>query len=168
MMVSLRRTVFLSLAVAGVAMLAVPVSASAARLVWNASPSAPTGLYSIDHGAWHVGDRVGVWPPNALAVDLDRRGVLPHGKLLIKRVVAGPGDTVCRAGVLVSINGSQAANAMTATDSGSPLPVWTGCQTLGSSEVFLLGDTANSYDGRYFGVTSSEDIVGRVSLLLAM
>jgi type IV secretory pathway protease TraF len=33
--------------------------------------------------------------------------------------------------------------------------------------VFLLGDTACSYDGRYFGVTLKAEVVGQASIMLA-
>jgi type IV secretory pathway protease TraF len=33
--------------------------------------------------------------------------------------------------------------------------------------VFLLGDTPGSYDGRYFGVTPSAEIVGQAAIVLA-
>ena len=163
-----RHTVLLSVCAVAVAMLVVPVSANSARLVWNVTRSAPTGLYSIEQGSWHVGDRVAVKPAELLADDLDRRGVLPRGKLLIKRIVAGQGDEVCRDGADITVNGSAAAVARDVSGSGEKLPVWLGCRTLGPSDVLLLGDTADSYDGRYFGVTSTDDILGRVSMLVAL
>ena len=163
-----RRTMLLSICAAAVAMLVVPVSANSARLVWNITKSAPTGLYSIEQGSWHVGDRVAVRPTELLTDDLERRGVLPRGKLLIKRIVAGQGDTVCRDGVDVTVNGLAAAVARDVSGSGDKLPVWFGCRTLGPSDVLLLGDTADSYDGRYFGVTSARDILGRVRMLVAL
>ena len=163
-----RHTVLLSVCAVAVAMLVVPVSANSARLVWNVTRSAPTGLYSIEQGSWHVGDRVAVRPTELLTDDLERRGVLPRGKLLIKRIVAGQGDTVCRDGVDVTVNGLAAAVARDVSGSGDKLPVWFGCRTLGPSDVLLLGDTADSYDGRYFGVTSADDILGRVSMLVAL
>ena len=163
-----RHTALLSVVAVAVAMLVVPVSANSARLVWNVTRSAPTGLYSIEQGSWHVGDRVAVKPAELLADDLDRRGVLPRGKLLIKRIVAGQGDEVCRDGADITVNGSAAAVARDVSGSGEKLPVWLGCRTLGPLDVLLLGDTADSYDGRYFGVTSADDILGRVSMLVAL
>jgi len=47
------------------------------------------------------------------------------------------------------------------------LPSWQGCATLNDEQVFLLGDAAGSYDGRYFGVTRAKEIIGRADLLLA-
>ena len=156
----------LSVAAAAIAMLCFTGNASSARLVWNTTASAPTGLYSIEQGTWRVGDRVAVRPSASLAEDLDRRGILPLGKLLIKRVAAGRGDTVCRDGKRVTVNGLQVAVAKVASRTAEALPLWGGCRRLGASEVLLLGDTPDSYDGRYFGVTSAEEVFGRVELLI--
>lgn len=158
----------LSVAAVAIAMLCFTGNASSARLVWNTTASAPTGLYSIEQGTWRVGDRVAVRPSASLAEDLDRRGILPLGKLLIKRVAAGRGDTVCRDGERVTVNGSLAAMAKIASRTGKLLPSWNGCRRLSASEVLLLGDTADSYDGRYFGVTSAEEVLGRVGMLVGI
>jgi type IV secretory pathway protease TraF len=61
-----KRVAFVIIAATAVAMLAIPVSATSARLVWNATLSAPLGLYSIEQGSWHVGDRVAVCRPSFL------------------------------------------------------------------------------------------------------
>jgi len=113
-----------------------------------------------------IGDRVAVLASKALAKELADRGVLSGGKLLIKRVVAAAGDTVCRKGGEVTLNGRPVATARSADSEKRALPIWNGCVTLTTSDVFLLGDTAGSYDGRYFGVTRASEIVGRADLVL--
>ena len=155
------------LSAVGVLMLCVPVSMAAARLVWNVTPSAPPGLYSIAHGDGLVGDRVAVQPDSVLAADLERRGILSRGKVLIKRIAAGKGDTVCREGADVTVNGSLVAVAKIKSGSGRSLPEWLGCRTLDSGDVFLLGDTADSYDGRYFGVTRRNEVIGPVKRIIS-
>jgi len=156
-----------SLGLAAVVALVLPVTAGSAQLVWNVTPSAPAGLYRIVREPCTRGDRVAVQPSEALGADLDRRGVLAKGRLLIKRVAAVAGDQVCRQGAEVSINGEPAAKARDVDSQGMSLPSWQGCRTLDDGQVFLLGDTAGSYDGRYFGVTPKGDIVGRAELLLS-
>ncbi len=151
---------------AAVVLLAIPVTASSAQFVWNLSPSAPGGLYRIERGKWTVGDRVAVLPSKDLAIDLNARGVLPNGKLLIKRVVAEAGDSVCRVDRTVFVKDEAVAQARSNDSTGEPLPSWQGCTSLNEDQVFLLGDTAGSYDGRYFGVTRASEIVGRADLLL--
>lgn len=153
-------------ALAAILMLAVPVAAGSARFVWNVTASAPAGLYRITHEPWFRGDRVAVLPREALGADLERRGVLSKGKLLIKRVAAVTGDRVCRQEAIVSINGEIAAKVRVVDSHGMPLPSWQGCVTLDDGQVFLLGDTPGSYDGRYFGVTPKAEIVGRAEMLL--
>lgn len=157
----------LVLGVLAVLGLCLPVMAGSASFVWNVTPSAPQGLYRIDRGPWRIGDRVAVFPAEALATDLAKRGILPKGKLLIKRVAAANGDAVCREGGSIHINGRLVGEAKRTDSQGAPLPSWQGCAKLREGQVFLLGDTAGSYDGRYFGVTQAAQIVGRVDLLLA-
>lgn len=162
-----RRRLLAVVGAAAVVMLAIPVTASSAQFVWNLSPSAPGGLYRIERGNWTVGDRVAVLPSKDLAADLAARGVLQNGKLLIKRVVAAAGDSVCRVESTVFVNDEAVAQARANDSTGEPLPSWQGCMSLNEGQVFLLGDTAGSYDGRYFGGTRASEIVGRADLLLA-
>lgn len=145
----------------GVAMLCVPATTMSTRLVWNFTPSIPTGLYSIEDRDWRRDDRVALKPSGHLLELLQTAGVLKEGRLLMKRVAGYAGDEVCRKGQLVTINGVTAASART----GQALPSWSGCFLLDSGDVFLLGETANSFDGRYFGVTSAGDIVGPLRAL---
>lgn len=162
-----RQVVMAGISSAAVAMLAIPMGASSAQFVWNVTPSAPAGLYRIERGAWNAGDRVAVLLSPDLAADLDKRGVLRSGKLLIKRVTAASGDTVCRLHDELSVNGGVVARAKVRSSDGALLPVWYGCVTLNDEEVFLLGDTPSSYEGRYFGITAANDVLGRARLLVA-
>lgn len=163
----LARPAFLLLGALAILALCLPAVAGSASFVWNVTASAPKGLYHIDRAPWRVGDRVAVQPGDGLAVDLAKRGILSEGKLLIKRVAAAEGDVVCRQGEALSINGGVTGEAKQRDSQGKPLPSWQGCATLHEGQVFLMGDTAGSYDGRYFGVTQADQIVGRVALLLA-
>ena len=43
---------------------------------------------------------------------------------------------------------------------GRVLPSWDGCRTLAADEVFLLGDTADSFDSRYWGPVRTTAIDG--------
>lgn len=157
----------LVLAALAIVALALPIKTGSALFVWNTSASAPSGFYRIERVRWQVGDRVAVLPSQALAIDLDVRGVLPRGKLLIKRVVAVTGDAVCRREGTVFVNGVIMAQAKSNDSAGRPLPSWEGCTRLDKSQVFLLGDTEGSYDGRYFGVTQVDEVVGQAQLVLA-
>ncbi len=164
--VSLKQGLAWGLAVASVLMLTLAGAGLPPRLIWNTSGSAPAGLYWIDYGGWTRGDRVAVRPGERLAADLEARGVLPRDRLLIKRIIASSGDTVCRNETAISVNGAVLARAREQDSHGRLLPKWEGCITLTADEVFLLGDGPGSYDGRYFGVTKASEVIGRVSLLV--
>ncbi len=132
-------------------------------LVWNASASAPIGLYAVRPlGALAITDLIVARPPEPLAEWLAARGYLPKGALLIKRVAALPGQKVCRANLTISVNGSVVAEANARDHAGRDLPRWGGCFTLKPGDVFLLNwDHPASLDGRYFGVLPVDSIVGR-------
>jgi conjugative transfer signal peptidase TraF len=160
-----RRALIAAASMAAIVTLALPTRAGSAQFVWNLSPSAPKGLYRIERGGWNVGDRVAVLPSPVLAADLAASGILRNGKLLIKQVAAATGDKVCRQHDVVSVNGNVVANAQAMGSDGAPLPSWQECVLLDDAQVFLLGDTAESYDGRYFGITSAHDVIGQAVIL---
>jgi conjugative transfer signal peptidase TraF len=134
-------------------------------LVWNASASAPIGLYRIDQAAPRVGDMVVAWAPGPARRLAARRHYLPANVPLVKQVAAARGARVCAAGPLVIINGHLAATRRARDRAGRPLPVWTGCRTLAASELFLLMARPDSFDGRYFGITRASALVGRARLI---
>jgi conjugative transfer signal peptidase TraF len=151
-----------ALAVLGLAALA--LGASTPRFVWNASASAPLGLYRVEQTtALGKGDLVLAWAPeNARRMAADR-GYLPESVPLTKRIVAVSGDTVCGNHNLILINGRIAAIQLVADPQGRLLPPWTGCRVLTPGEVFLLmAEVWDSFDGRYFGPISKSAIVGKL------
>lgn len=137
-------------------------SPSRAVFVWNASASAPIGLYRVSHDrALARGALVLAVPAPALAAFAARRGYLPPGVPLVKRIAAVAGDAVCARGKAVFVNRHFAVARLVADRKGRALPVWPGCRTLQSGEVFLLmADVPDSFDGRYFGPTRASRIVG--------
>ncbi|HTO33357.1 MAG TPA: S26 family signal peptidase [Pararhizobium sp.] len=149
-------------AAATLATLTVPVSRYA---VWNASASVPTGLYAIrGKASLHVGERVAIEPPPALRDLMARRGYLPAGVPLLKRIAAVSGQRVCSFGHVVTIDGTRAGTARDRDRHGRPLPAWFGCRTLRSGELFLMNPAApDSFDGRYFGVLRIADVIGRAT-----
>ncbi len=151
----------LALTLIGV-VLAFAGAVNAPRLVWNFTPSIPVGLYSIEERDWRIEDRVALKPSGRLLETLQTAGVLKDGRLLMKRVAASRGDEVCRSGEQVAINGVPRAVARP----DEVLPHWSGCRRLAAGQVFLLGEAENSFDGRYFGVTSAKDIVGPLRAVL--
>lgn len=139
------------------------------RLVWNVSASAPRGLYIVSPGVpVAAGDMVVARTPQPWRMLAARRHYLPANVPLVKRVVAGRGDTVCARGAEVAINGVPAVTRRARDAKGRILPWWEGCVRLGGGDAFLLMASEDaSFDGRYFGVTPSRDILGRAHLLWA-
>jgi len=137
-------------------------------LVWNASASAPIGLYRV--GGSHVvaGETVIAWAPAAARDFAARRHYLPANVPLVKRVAAEPGDTVCALGAQIFVNGRRVARRLVRDGAGRPMPWWAGCVTLRAGALFLLmADSPASFDGRYFGPTGTSEIIGKATLLWA-
>jgi len=130
------------------------------KLVWNASPSVPTGLYVISNTAPSRGDLVFVQLPKWARFTADQRGYLPSNVPALKRVFALSGDRVCRFGRSIFINKAEVTTARLIDKQLRNMPHWYGCRTLLNDEVFLLTDHPNSFDGRYFGVTKKSEIIG--------
>ena len=135
----------------------------APRLIWNASASVPIGLYAVHPaGRLQTGELLVVTPPEKLATFLDERRYLPKGVPLLKHIAALPGQTVCRTGDTISIDGSAVGAALDRDHLGRSLPVWQGCRVIVSGEVFLMNrEPVASLDGRYFGPLPTTTIVGR-------
>jgi conjugative transfer signal peptidase TraF len=135
----------------------------APRFVWNVSESVPTGLYQVQPARDLIVTMLVVaYPPDPLASFLADRGYLPRGVPLIKRILALRGQTVCRTGPTVAVDGIEMGVAREYDHRGRMLPVWEGCHTLARDEVFLMNwDELASLDGRYFGPIPLHAIVGR-------
>src|ERR1700716_4435502 len=72
--------------------------------IWNASNSVPIGLYRLRPVTkLTVTELVAVQPPDLLAAFLDLNGYLPIGVPMLKRVLALPGQTVCRSGLTIAV-----------------------------------------------------------------
>ncbi len=133
-------------------------------LVWNATASAPIGLYRVMRAKSITRrDLVLALPSLATQRLAAERGYLPFGTPIVKYVSAQHGDRVCAVGLRITINGTQAAIRLPQDGEGRPLPAWRGCKTLTASEVFLLNARVlSSFDGRYFGPVVRGAIIGRL------
>ena len=46
------------------------------------------------------------------------------------------------------------------------MPRWQGCYRLSKTQVFLINEeAANSFDGRYIGISKTSDVIGKATLL---
>lgn len=159
---------YLAAALGAAAIIATLITTNSARhspiLVWNASASAPIGLYlRLGESTASCGDLVLVETPRKVARFADERHYLPLGVPLIKRVVALSGSTICGSGDTVIIDGAMVLKRKRRDGQGRPLPSWFGCHRLGAGEVFLaMENVPGSFDGRYFGALPVSAIRGRL------
>lgn len=137
----------------------VAVSTVSDVVIYNASSSMPPGIYVrmnspiVRHSIVTVRAR-----DVALNYATARRFTDANDRFL-KRVAALDGDVVCALGPLVTINHELTLQRRTVDSVGRALPTWSGCRRL-DAQVFLIGDTADSFDGRYWGPVASEQIEG--------
>ncbi|MGY3146484.1 conjugative transfer signal peptidase TraF [Bradyrhizobium sp. USDA 3397] len=131
--------------------------------IWNTSDSVPIGLYRLQEvGALEVTELVAVRPPEPLASFLDFNGYLPLGVPMLKRVLALPGQTVCRTGRTIIVDNIEMGEARERDARGRPLPAWQGCRVIAQDEVFLMNwQSPDSLDGRYFGPIARSAVAGQ-------
>lgn len=131
--------------------------------IWNASASVPIGLYGLRPAKrFLVTELVAVQPPEPLATFLDFNGYLPLGVPMLKRVLALPGQTVCRSGSAISVDDIAVGEARDRDGRGRPLPKWQGCRVVRDGELFVMNwQSVDSLDGRYFGLLPASAVIGR-------
>ena len=130
-----------------------------APVLINESASLPRGVYVRLPGAAPARDTVVAVPqPSAVRAYLERLG-MPGDLLLIKRVAAVGGDTVCRRDDQL-VTPERTLVVQDRDRRGVALPTWSGCRRLGEEELFLLGDTPSSFDSRYFGPVARSRVTG--------
>lgn len=90
------------------------------------------------------------------------------GTQLVKRLVAGPGDRVAISELTaeIRINGHLIATGLPLTDKlKRPLAHFAGQRQLPSGEYWFLGECDNSFDSRYWGAVTEQQIIGRAYAL---
>jgi conjugative transfer signal peptidase TraF len=139
------------------------IGATTPLYIWNSSNSVPIGLYRVQPATrLIVTELVAVQPPDLLAAFLDLNGYLPIGVPMLKRVLALPGQTVCRNGLMITVDGIDVGEAHERDGRGRPLPTWLGCRVIADGDVFVMNwQSADSLDGRYFGPLPASTIIGR-------
>jgi conjugative transfer signal peptidase TraF len=162
-----RETTLLMMLGATAALLSTIAAKSPTHFIWNASESVPIGLYGVrPTGRLFVTELVVIQPPEPLATFLAQGNYLPRGIPMLKRVLALPGQTVCRDHLTITVDGIEVGEARERGSRGRPLPIWRGCRVVADGEVFLMNwQSADSLDGRYFGVLAITAIVGRAEPL---
>ena len=131
--------------------------------IWNTSNSVLIGLYRVQPATrLTVTELVAVQPPDLLATFLDLNGYLPIGVPMLKRVLALSGQTVCREGLTIAVDGIDVGEARERDGRGRRLPVWHGCRVIADGDVFVMNwQSTDSLDGRYFGSLPASAVIGR-------
>ncbi|TWB03673.1 S26 family signal peptidase [Bradyrhizobium stylosanthis] len=132
-------------------------------VIYNASRSAPLGFYYVEPRVPARGELAVYKPPPTIELLILAHEILPAPVPLLKQVVAGAGDEVCRAKDpigSISINGKVTAEVSEKDREGRPLPSWEGCFRLVEGEFFLMQPHPSSFDSRYFGPVMRCDILG--------
>ncbi|MBX9746400.1 MAG: S26 family signal peptidase [Hyphomonadaceae bacterium] len=129
-------------------------------LVYNHTPSVPTGWYVRSADEIVPGALVTVRAQDVAPDDAAVRRFTDAGDRFIKRIAAIDGDSVCAEAEVIRINDRTVAHRATHDSQGRVLPHWRGCRTLSADEIFLMGDTPDSFDSRYFGPVSIDHIEG--------
>jgi conjugative transfer signal peptidase TraF len=157
-----RRLVIILLACGAVTLMLCRIHGASLLYIWNASGSVPVGLYRVRPAEQlRITELVAVQPPEPLASFLDFNGYLPIGLPMLKHVLALPGQTVCRTGLTIAVDGIDLGQARERDGRGRPLPVWQGCHLIAADEIFIMNwQSDNSLDGRYFGAIPASAVIG--------
>ena len=149
--------------IAATGLLLSTIAGTTPRYIWNASNSVPIGLYRVQPATQPaVTELVAINPPDLLAAFLDLNGYLPMGIPMLKRVLALPGQTVCRNGLSIAVDGIDVGQAHERDARGRPLPAWHGCRVIADGDVFVMNwQSAGSLDSRYFGPLPASAVIGR-------
>lgn len=161
----MRRNWLLAAAVSVLALAVASLVSLPKKLIYNASVSAPIGLYWLDNRPIERDDYVLVRVPERVGELVVERGYLPPDVPLLKRVVGLNGDRICRQSDEITVNGLVVASAKRRDGQGREMPDWNGCHILTEQTVFLLQGHPQSFDGRYFGPVDRRLIIGRATRL---
>lgn len=147
-------------------------------VLYNHSPSVPPGLYVRSGAPIAVGAFVTVRASDVAPEEARRRRFEGPTDRFIKRVAATGGARVCGDGRRLTVDDIVVVGAVGDRDDGGDedrhavaVPLhhddanddrvgWRGCRVLADNELLLLGDTADSFDGRYWGPVSTRSVEG--------
>lgn len=154
----MKRVLALSLLVAACA--ALLTAHARPVMIYNPSQSVPSGFYRRRSEPPQRGDFVTVAAFEVAPEYAALRGYADRSDRFLKLVAATEGQLVCAEGETITIDGSDVATRTERDAEGRTLPRWDGCRRLRAGELFLLGDTVDSFDGRYWGPVTMSLIEG--------
>lgn len=157
------RTAVVLMTLAGAALVLSASQDGAPSYIWNTSESVPIGLYRLQPiERLGVTELVVIRPPMPLGTFLDLNGYLPLGVPMLKRILALPGQIVCRNGLKITVDDIEMGQARPRDGRGRPLPAWQGCRVIADGAIFVMNwQSADSLDGRYFGSIPASAVIGR-------
>ena len=144
------------------AVLLAGVSAALPRvplLLYNRTPSMPTGLYVRVGRVPGRGDVIAFRLPRSAWEYARRRGE-PTDIVLLKHVLAVGGDRVSTTGGRLSVDGVDIGPIPAIDSAGRALPQWRGDRVLAVGELLPGSTLPRSFDGRFFGPIRLADVLG--------
>jgi conjugative transfer signal peptidase TraF len=154
------------------------LGAWAAGLHWNGTASMPEGLWLVSRpdGAVRRGEIVTLCPSGTMATIGLARGYLEPGDcpdgsgLILKRIVAVPGDEVTVTEEGIAVNGTliRQSRPLLRDEAGRPMnPVAPGVYHVGPEQVWVISThDPRSFDSRYVGPVPAANVRGKARPLL--
>lgn len=149
--------------IAVLAIIVVVVKAAGVQLIYSATKSMPKGWYLVvPSKSFKRHDIVQFIPPQHIIAFVKDLHWLPPSNTLIKYVFATAGDHVCVRDRAIWINHQWIGRVYDEYATKKPLPQTKICSKLNDNEYLLLSTKQErSFDGRYFGITTSKNIYGK-------
>lgn len=147
-----------ALAAFGLSVLAVTAAVAGLRI--NVTPSVPLGFYRTAGRDMHRGDYVMFCPPERAPFAMARRrgylqaGSCPGGSIpMIKKILAAKDDRVLIGPGGIAVNGVPVPNSRPRLldGAGRPLPRLIAEGRIADGDLLVIGESAASFDSRYFG-----------------
>jgi type IV secretory pathway protease TraF len=111
---------------------------------------------------YYVAELVAVQPPEPLATYPTEMATCRQ-EFRCEASSGASGQTICRNGSTITVDGIEIGEARERDSRGRTLPVWEGCDIVEDGKLFLMNwQAADSFDGRYFGMTPATAVIGRV------
>lgn len=138
------------------------------HIIYSATASMPKGFYLvIPSSNIKYNDIVEFTPPNYIIDFVKDLHWLPQSNTLIKYVFAISGDHVCVRDHAIWINHKLIGKVYIEYKAKKPLPQTQICSKLENNEYLLLSTKQErSFDGRYFGITTIDNIKGKAIPIL--
>ena len=133
------------------------------HLTYVVTPSVPRGLYLVvPTKNIQLNDMIEFIPPTIEGDFAKSHQWFQSNRPLVKYVFAQAGDHVCTKNQAIFINGKKTAPIYGHYDDNKLLPKFAICDKIDGEQYLLLSTkSTKSFDSRYFGLISSQQIRGR-------